>query len=85
MATFAAVGFTQVVLLVRGLPVTAFGIGADQVSIPAMFGPWDEPTGQVLAFSVAYTFALFAGRAVLCLPFVGQVLSEVRQPAPGSG
>jgi hypothetical protein len=78
------VGFTQVILLVRGLPVTAFGLGVDQMSIPAMFGPWDEPAGQVLAFSVAYTFALFAGRAVLGIPFVGRVMAEVRQEEPGT-
>ncbi len=74
----AGVGFTQVALLVRGLPVTAFGIGADQLSFPLLFGAWDDPAGQVLAFSVVYTFGLFVGRAVIGLPFVGRAMEEMR-------
>lgn len=73
--------FAQIVFMVRGLPVSAFGIGVDQLTYPALFGPW-EPAGQpgqVLAFSMVYTFSLLLGRGLLGLPFVQRVVSEMRK------
>ncbi|MBN93628.1 MAG: hypothetical protein CL928_06060 [Deltaproteobacteria bacterium] len=80
LPVLVGIAFTQVVLLVRGLPVTAFGIGVDQLTIPSLFGPWDpagEP-GQVLAFSAVYTCSLLLGRLALGLPFLKSVLRDAR-------
>ncbi|MEE2829807.1 MAG: hypothetical protein VX498_11520 [Myxococcota bacterium] len=78
---FIGVAMTQVVLLLRGLPVTAFGIGVDQVSIPTLFEPWQAAANDsaLLGFAAVFTFSLVAGRAVLGVPFVGGVLADLRR------
>jgi hypothetical protein len=82
-----AVGFTQVVQLVRSLPVSAFGIGIDQMTIPALFGPWDpvDAPGQVMAFAIVYTFSLLLGRGLIGLPFLPRAVREAREGAERSG
>ena len=78
-----AMGFTQIVMLVRSLPVSAFGVGVDQLTIPALFGPWDSAAqpGQVMAFAVVFTGALLVGRALMGLPFIQGITREIRAGA----
>jgi len=77
----ASVALTQVVLLLRGLPVTAFGIGVDQLTIPQLFGPWEgvQGDGALLGFAAAFTCCLVLGRALLGVPFVRSVLRELEE------
>ena len=75
-----SMAFTQVVHLVHSLPVSAFGVGVDQLTVPTLFGPW-EPAGSaglLLAFSVVYTFSMIFSRGVLGLPFVSGVIEDMR-------
>ena len=75
-----AVALTQIVHLARNLPLSAFGIGVDQVTFPALFGFWDPSGGaHVLGFSVVYTFALILGRGLLGLVFVRGVVDLARE------
>jgi hypothetical protein len=79
-----SIAFTQVIHLVHGLPVSAFGIGVDQLMVPALFAPWapDDGGGSLLAFSVAYTFAMVVGRASIGLLVVRGVVTEIQSPSP---
>ena len=74
-------GLSQLVLLVRGLPVTVFGIGADQLTIPVLFGAWGGLGGheQLVAFSLAFTSSILLGRALLGLPFLKAVWDQVKE------
>lgn len=36
---------TQVIHVLRGVPITAFGIGVDQVAFPLLFAPWETGLG----------------------------------------
>jgi hypothetical protein len=75
-----AVAGTQIIHLARNLPLSAFGIGVDQVAFPAIFSFWD-PTGgaYVLGFSVVYTFALILGRGLVGLVFIRGVIDLARE------
>ena len=77
-----SIAFTQVVHLVHGLPVAAFGIGVDQLMVPSLFSPWspDDGGASLLAFSVAYTFAMVIGRASIGLLVVRRVVAEIKAP-----
>jgi hypothetical protein len=77
-----SIAFTQLVHLARALPMTVFGIGADQVSISTLFGPWETAgtEGSLLAFSVVFTTAILVFRLGLGLPFAPTVLQETRLP-----
>jgi len=74
-----SVASAQVIHLVHSLPVAAFGVGVDQLTIPTLFQPWEgsNDAGALFAFSVAFTFSLVAGRAVLGLPFVRGVWMDL--------
>ena len=74
------VAFAQVVALARGLPISAFGIGVDQLSFSTLFSAWDPGSGsQVLAFSLAYTFSVLVARGLIGLIFIGGVLQKLRE------
>ena len=79
----ASIAFTQVIHLVRSLPVAAFGIGVDQLTFPALYAAWEPESGGVLlAFSMVFTCSMLVGRAVLGVPFVQTVLTALRRPSP---
>lgn len=74
-----ATACTQVIQLVRGLPVSAFGIGVDQISFSYLFSPWESFSGQILAFSMIYTFSIIFSRGLLGLIFVPGVIKEFQE------
>lgn len=77
IATAVALG--QLALLAHGLPVSAFGLGVDQVTFPALFGAFEAGhPGRALAFSLVYTASLLCGRIALALPFVRGVARDMR-------
>lgn len=76
---FATVAGTQLVHLARAMPVAAFGVGVDQLTLTQVFAAWEPEPGRLLAFSVAFTAALFVSRAGLGLPFAPRVLHELRE------
>lgn len=81
----ASLAFMQVIHLTRAIPVSAFGIGVDQIAFEVLFGPWapEGGAGAVLAASLVFTFTMIAGRALLGLPFVGGVWRDLVE-SPGS-
>jgi hypothetical protein len=78
----AGMGLTQLVLLARGLPVSAFGIGLDQLTFPYLFQGWGDKDALV-AFSIAFTFSLIAVRFVIGLPFFTHATREMFEPDEG--
>jgi len=89
----AVIAFMQIIQFVRSIPVTAFGIGIDQIAVPVLFSAW-APVGAVpagagghlLACSIIFTFTLFVGRAMLGIPFVSGVFKDiVEQKGQGQG
>jgi hypothetical protein len=80
IATPPSAGFalSHVVRMVRGLPVSAFGLGVDQVSFAGLFGAWDASGSRILAYSLVYTFSMFVARALLGLLFVRGIFSDFR-------
>jgi hypothetical protein len=75
---FAAAS-TQVIQLVRSLPVFVFGIGVDQISFSYLFAPWEIVSGQVIAFSVIYTFSMVFSRGLLGLIFTPGIIKEFQK------
>jgi len=74
----ATIALMQIIQLTRGLPVTAFGIGVDQITIPTLFGAWATGSpGILLAASIVFTFTLMCGRALLGIPFVNGVFRDM--------
>lgn len=75
----ASLGFMQIIHLTRAIPISAFGIGVDQIAFPVFFGPWEpaDSPGLVLAVSLAFTFSMIAGRALLGVPFVRGVFQDM--------
>jgi hypothetical protein len=80
----AGMGLTQLVLLARGLPISAFGIGLDQLTFPYLFKGWGDPD-QLVAFSIAFTFSLIAVRFVIGLPFFTHATREMFEPEEAAG
>jgi len=74
-----SLSFMQVIHLTRALPVSAFGIGVDQIAITFLFQAWepDGKEGHLLAASMVFTFTLIAGRALLGVPFVKGVYDDL--------
>ncbi len=75
----ASVGFMQIIHLSRAIPISAFGIGVDQLVVGVLFQPW-EPAGApgvLLAGSIVFTFAMVAGRALLGVPFLRGVIDDL--------
>ena len=75
----SAVAFAQIIQLARNMPLNAFGIGVDQLTFATLFTPFETLVGQVVAFSMAYTFAILFGRAFLgfvYLPHAMKILGE---------
>ena len=77
-----AFGLSQIVRIVRGLPVSAFGLGVDQLTFPALFGVFDGGDGRVLAFSIAYTFSMVASRGALGLVFIRSAMAALPTSEP---
>lgn len=77
----ATLAFTQVVTMTRGLPISALGIGLDQVTIPFLFQGFGDP-GKLLAFSIAYTFSQIMVRFIIGLPFFNQATKEMFEKKP---
>lgn len=73
-----SVGLSQVAHLMRALPISAFGIGVDQLTFPGLFAPWEQTPGSLLAFSVVFTAAVLAARACLGLLFLRPALRRFR-------
>ena len=71
--------FTQVIQLVRNLPVAAFGIGVDQFSFTYLFSAWEQSSGQILAFSMLYTTSTILTRALLGLVFAPGIIREFQE------
>lgn len=73
---------TQLVHLARALPVSVFGIGADQVSISTLFAPWEPTTGvgTLVAFSLVFTSSILVFRLLMGLPFAPTVIRETKLP-----
>jgi hypothetical protein len=72
----AAMALTQVVTIARGLPISAQGIGLDQMTFPYLFQGWGE-AGAILAFSIAYTFSKIAFRFLIGVPFFNRATREM--------
>jgi hypothetical protein len=72
----ASVGLSQVVWLARGLPISALGIGLDQLTFPYLFKGWGTREALV-AFSIAFTFSLVALKFVIGLPFFTRAAREM--------
>ncbi len=73
------VAFMQIIHLTRAIPVSAFGIGVDQIAITFLFSAW-EPAGSsglLLACSLVFTFTLIFGRALLGVPFLKGVFDDL--------
>jgi len=72
-----SVGFMQIIHLTRAIPVSAFGIGVDQIAIKYLFEAWaPSSTGLLLACSGVFTFTLVIGRALLGVPFLKGVFDD---------
>ncbi|MBW2219699.1 MAG: hypothetical protein JRF40_09460 [Deltaproteobacteria bacterium] len=81
------IAFMQVIHLTRAIPVSAFGIGVDQIAIPFLFSAW-EPTGSsglLLACSLVFTFTLIFGRALLGIPFLKGVFDDLIESSKDEG
>jgi len=74
-----AVACTQVLQFVHSLPVSAFGIGVDQLTFGYLFAPWESTEGKIIAFSVVYTFSLVLARGLLGLFFVREFFRDFRK------
>ena len=74
-----SIGFMQIIHLTRAIPVSAFGIGIDQIAIPVLFTAWEpaDSPGLLLACSLVFTFTLIFGRALLGVPFVRGVFNDL--------
>jgi hypothetical protein len=72
-----SLGFMQIIHLTRAIPVSAFGIGVDQIAVEYLFKAWETSPGQLLACSVVFTFTLIAGRALLGVPFLKGVFDDL--------
>ncbi|MDP7040025.1 MAG: lysylphosphatidylglycerol synthase domain-containing protein [Myxococcota bacterium] len=75
----SAMAFAQVIQLARNMPLNAFGIGVDQLTFATLFSVFESVPGQVVAFSIAYTFSVLLGRALLgfiYLPHAMKILGE---------
>ena len=72
-----SLGFMQIIHLTRAIPVSAFGIGVDQIAVEYLFRAWETSPGQLLACSVVFTFTLIAGRALLGVPFLKGVFDDL--------
>lgn len=73
------IAFMQIIHLTRAIPVSAFGIGVDQIAISLLFNAW-EPIGSpglLLACSLVFTFTLIIGRALLGVPFLKGVFDDL--------
>lgn len=83
----ASMAFMQIIHLTRAIPVSAFGIGVDQIAFPVLFGPWEpaDSPGLVLACSIAFTFSMIAGRALLGVPFVRGVFRDMLEEGSQGG
>jgi uncharacterized membrane protein YbhN (UPF0104 family) len=77
----ATLALTQVVTLTRGLPISASGIGLDQVTIPFLFQGFGDP-GKLLAFSIAYTFSQIMVRFIVGFPFFNQATKQMFEKTP---
>jgi len=68
----------QIIHLTRAIPISAFGIGVDQIAIMALFEAWSpEGTGPLLACSGVFTLTLIFGRALLGVPFLKSVMNDL--------
>jgi hypothetical protein len=74
----AGFALSQIVRMVRGLPVSAFGIGVDQLTFAVLFEPWDQTGVRILAFSLVYTFSMVVARGLLGLCFLRGVVGAWR-------
>jgi hypothetical protein len=72
-----SLGFMQVIHLTRAIPVSAFGIGVDQIAVEYLLKAWETSPGQLLACSMVFTFTLIAGRALLGVPFLKGVFDDL--------
>ncbi len=73
-----SIGFMQIIHLARAIPVSAFGIGVDQITINYLFEAWEPSgTGLLLACSSVFTFTLIIGRALLGVPFLKSVINDL--------
>jgi len=74
----AGIALTQLVRLARGIPISAFGIGVDQLSFPYLFQGWAlGQENSLVAFSMAFTFSLIAARFLVGLPFLAGISREL--------
>jgi hypothetical protein len=73
------VAFMQIIHLTRAIPVSAFGIGVDQIAIIFLFSAWEpaDSTGLLLACSLVFTFTMIFGRALLGVPFLKGVFNDL--------
>jgi|GEM_PF-4022532 len=77
----ATLALTQAVTITRGLPISALGIGLDQITIPFLFQGFGDP-GKLLAFSIAYTFSQIAVRFIVGFPFFNQATKQMFEKKP---
>lgn len=73
------VGLAQIVHLARSLPITAFGLGVDQLTFPALYLAFAPAPGALLGFSLVYGAAMLTARLSLGAPFLPRVLAELRE------
>lgn len=73
------IAFMQIIHLTRAIPVSAFGIGVDQIAISFLFSSWEPENspGLLLACSLVFTFTLIIGRALLGVPFLKGVFDDL--------
>jgi len=77
-----SIGYMQIIHLTRAIPVSAFGIGVDQITIKYLFEAWESTgTGLLLAASSVFTFTLIIGRALLGVPFLKGVMNDLVESA----
>lgn len=72
----ATMALTQVVTLARGLPISAQGIGLDQVTFPFLFQGWGAAS-VIVAFSICYTFSKILIRFAIGVPFFTRATREM--------
>ncbi len=77
----ATLALTQLVTIARGIPISAQGIGLDQITFPFLFQGWGE-AGALLAFSIAYTFSKIAVRFLIGVPFFSRATREMFEVVP---
>jgi len=67
----------------RVIPVSAFGIGVDQLVIKTLFEPW-QPAGTelLLACSGVFTATLILGQALIGVPFIKGVIGDLVEYDP---